>query len=545
MYGELETRTHIQSLHPDPATGYRVFVVRKESGSRATQERYTPADLLAKASDLTGQTDLYMTVNGFSPRSKAENDLVSLRGLYADIDQHGIPAEQRTNPDDLLRDIETFLQVFDLPCPNLAVATGRGLHLVWTFADPPTRPVKGSERAAFEWWNAATEAAKDQQRRLSLALEPFGADLISDLSRMVRVAGTYNSRAAGTETRLLQTLRTEPHAFSDLCTVVSHSAKRCPEKPRSEQDESLDLLPMMTDQQGDAPLPLQEGSPERENERRRNAGLVLDLETVLRMQGGGRLRPDKRNGFLFAWSLCVALSMQTRYRDLHTKHGQKRLQTYVIERAVKWTGYRPWEIRERLWSVFEWSRRGNLHSPKTETLFALLPPALRPSIDLQRSTMRYLIGEEVRQERRKVQRRAQKERARRRENKPTQTDLLLARIERAGAVATLREQGLSLRAIAKSLSVPLRTVQRDIQTLQDARGIDLPPLKTPASDTPPDLLFSGVSLCASQSVLPSFMVGFPMSLTATTVEPSFGTANDQTLSRYKPFTGAPPDAGQE
>jgi hypothetical protein len=144
-------------------------------GGRWREHSVPAADLAYAVRHLAGRDDVYLSQNRFRTRRRTVATLAQLDALFADLDHYRTPFAH-LRPRQLL---DAVLQVLDearVPPPCFAVATGRGLALVWLHAPVP--------RAALPRWRAC-------QRRLCDLLRPYGADpLATDAARVLRLIGT-------------------------------------------------------------------------------------------------------------------------------------------------------------------------------------------------------------------------------------------------------------------------------------------------------------------------------------------------------------------
>lgn len=117
-----------------------------------------------------GQEDTYLTPNEFKGW-RLVRLLSSLRACYVDVDGC-------TDLDAVL----DALQDQRLPCPSVALFSGRGLHLYWLLKPLPAK--------ALPVWQRVQDA-------LIAALAPLGSDpAAKDCTRLLRIAGTKNSKNA-------------------------------------------------------------------------------------------------------------------------------------------------------------------------------------------------------------------------------------------------------------------------------------------------------------------------------------------------------------
>lgn len=119
-----------------------------------------------------GEPDVYITPNEFYHWRRI-NNAAALNALYVDIDAH--------QGQDIVRLVTNALSAIDaakIPEPNCIVYTGRGAHLYWL--------IERTSAQALPRWQAC-------QRRL---VEVCHGDRMSaDATRVLRVVGTINSKA--------------------------------------------------------------------------------------------------------------------------------------------------------------------------------------------------------------------------------------------------------------------------------------------------------------------------------------------------------------
>ncbi len=151
-----------------------------------------------------GADDAYISQNRFyGSRSVAR--LAQLSSLYADVDFYTRPDLAAMHPRGVLEEALAVLERAKIPRPSLAVATGRGLSLVWTHEPVP--------RSALPRWSAC-------QRRIHDALKHLGADpLAKDAARVFRLVGTRNSKT-GIAVEALWVDPAGPWEFGDLADEI-------------------------------------------------------------------------------------------------------------------------------------------------------------------------------------------------------------------------------------------------------------------------------------------------------------------------------------
>lgn len=165
-----------------------VSIGRKNPRTGAVYQRRLPVERgLQYAKRLRGSTDVYISMNRFGAGLGTSN-LISLSSIYADLDyynnSHRARVDPQAHPYGVVELALDKLREEGIPAPTHAIASGRGVQLVWQFH--PVRP-----DALPRWRRAA--------RRVSEVLREFGADAAvgSDPARVLRLPGTTNSANGG------------------------------------------------------------------------------------------------------------------------------------------------------------------------------------------------------------------------------------------------------------------------------------------------------------------------------------------------------------
>lgn len=174
--------------NPEAKTDRRVYVRQGVSPEQRNLEYQDATEYLARQENTFNK---YISVNTFTGWRRLEN-LRNLTAFYIDLDLKEVPGNE---PDadgklgakygaDFMRmrqDALDNLAAHQIPQPNLAVHTGRGVHLYWLF--DRLIPAKAHSR-----WKAAMKQLID-------VLKPNGADpKVCDAPRILRLVGTYNSK---------------------------------------------------------------------------------------------------------------------------------------------------------------------------------------------------------------------------------------------------------------------------------------------------------------------------------------------------------------
>lgn len=155
----------------------QVLSIRRGSDPEDAAEEH--ASIGSYLSSLENQPDKYITANTFFGYRRHET-LKCLTSFYVDLDL----ALAKDYGNDFMRlrqDALDLLSAAQIPAPNLAVHTGRGVHLYWLFSH--TLPA-----VAYPRWKPCVQ-------RLVKILKPVGADSKAvDTARVLRLVGTLNSK---------------------------------------------------------------------------------------------------------------------------------------------------------------------------------------------------------------------------------------------------------------------------------------------------------------------------------------------------------------
>ena len=156
-----------------------ITVARRING-RWQEQRFFAETLPEVVRLCAGQPDCYLTQNRFRGPRRITH-LVALDALWADLDPQHVPELARYRIEWILD--WSFEMLFDaqIPAPNYAVFTGRGLALVWLHEPIP--------RAALPRWRAC-------QKHIYQTLASLGADRVAlDPARVLRIIGSMNPKS--------------------------------------------------------------------------------------------------------------------------------------------------------------------------------------------------------------------------------------------------------------------------------------------------------------------------------------------------------------
>jgi hypothetical protein len=169
-------QAHAQQLHQD---GLGIVVIANKRGGW-TERRYPVERAITQAAREAGRGNVYLSMQRFR-RSRSLAQLLALGSMYVDIDYYTRTQYQGMHAYMVLELVMEHLDGQGIPRPTLAIASGRGLYVVWQHEAIP--------RAALPRWQAA-------QDHLIKTLKEFGADGQSrDAARVLRMVGTRHGSA--------------------------------------------------------------------------------------------------------------------------------------------------------------------------------------------------------------------------------------------------------------------------------------------------------------------------------------------------------------
>lgn len=198
--------THAYRLHRG-GRGFVALCRKPGTDGRAMHQRcYDVGELFDHLPAAGADGEHFISVNSFKRPNRTAANLLGLRACFIDVDCHRLPVWANVSSDDVLSEIIATLSQGSIPHPTMVIASGRGLHLYWTF--PKSLP-----KAAVPRWAAV-------QRHLCDALKVFGADSNAiDVTRVLRLAGTTNTKV-GAVARILHLDLDRDVDLEDLARAV-------------------------------------------------------------------------------------------------------------------------------------------------------------------------------------------------------------------------------------------------------------------------------------------------------------------------------------
>jgi len=268
-----------------------------------------------------GLSDVYISQNRFYGSRKADR-LAELSALFTDLDYYNIPALARMHSLGVLELALENLERARIPRPSLAIATGRGIALVWRH-----EPVPGY---VLPKWNRP-------QKEIYEALEDLGADPAAlDAARVLRLVGTYNSRSGALVETIFEDLDLEyVWPFGDLADEILPLTREELEERRA---QCAAREPRTAPQREDNPS---KGLSSLTLHRDR----LDDLKRLIELRELDRLPAGERD----LWMFCAALSLSHLVEPL-------ALERKVIELGRDYAGWSETETKSRMHTVFSKSR---------------------------------------------------------------------------------------------------------------------------------------------------------------------------------------------
>jgi hypothetical protein len=441
-----------------------VALARKDAKSGAWRETAVPvADLPDVLPAVAGESNVYLSTQRFHGWRRI-TQLASCGALAVDLDYYRRPELRGLDPERVLETAMIALEEARIPAPSLAIASGRGLYLLWFHSPVP--------RAALSRWNAC-------QRVLYEVLKPLGADRAAlDAARVLRLVGTRHA-GTGATVRALQggdpgevwefdVLADEvlPHGRAELHDLRVQRAARAARRP----SKSLWAPP-----QGFTRATLWEAR-------------LTDLQRLRELRWFGDPMPDYRDRWLFiagvamGW-FCEPAVMQ---RELYA----------LAREAGGWT---EGKARSKMQAVFrtvraatrgervEWGSPGVQVDPRYRMKNATILDWLEITPGEERE-MRTIISDDERRRRWR-----ERDEARRREAGavPREEYLGSAAARRERVLKLRQDEGMSLRRIAEITGIALSEVHRFSASFSAQKPTTQNPIDKPCSESLP--LYGGVA----------------------------------------------------
>jgi hypothetical protein len=402
-----------------------------------SQDSYPVEKLYDVLPAYSGLQDIYISQNRFyGPR--AVSRLAELSAMYTDLDYYKIEDLVQMPPQGVLDlALETLLRA-RIPYPSLGVTTGRGIALVWRHEPEP--------RSALPKWNRC-------QSEIYEALKPLGADpLARDAARVLRLAGTYNSKSATLVESIFENRDHDVWDFGDLADEILPLTREHLEERRA---KLAARGPRMAPER-------REATPKGFSLRTLHQTRMEDLRSLMFIRRMDKLPPGQRDAWMFV--AANSLSYLTEPKAFERK---------IIELGRDYAGWSEAETRSRMYTVLS-KRQAAADGETAYWLGQERDPRYRLTnqriIDMLSITpeeerhLKTIISEDTKQERD----RQRKERERRSYGaRPREQYIADARERRQHnrrEARKLRGEGKSLRDIGTALGISHTQVRRLLQS---------------------------------------------------------------------------------
>jgi hypothetical protein len=335
-----------------------------------------------------------------------------------------------------------------IPRPSLAVATGRGLALVWRH-DPVPRP-------ALPRWSLC-------QNHIFKALKGLGADPSArDAARVLRLVGTRNSKAETAVHAVWEDDAEGTWTFDALTNeILPYTREELEELRARRWEESGEKRRAASRGTSKAPRRNQDDVVERRFTWYTLAlGRLGDLQRLLSLRGIDKLPPGQRNDWMFAAGISMAQLVEP-----------QSLERELIQLGKDYAGWSEAETKSSMHSIIrrahdagaggtvEWE--GKQRDPRYLITNQKILEMLRITPD-EEEEMKVLISKETKQRR---DRESKRQKRRAEGVKPRQEYLAKAN-EKRGIAQELHRQGMSIRKISKKLDFSRTKVKRLIEGTQ-------------------------------------------------------------------------------
>ena len=421
---------HAAVLHPFVEGNMGLVTVAHHDGRRWVEQHVPIPELPYAVRFLAGAPASYLSQHRFRGPRRITH-LWQLGALWADLDYHKVSAWQGQDPQYVYDFALDLLADAGIPAPTFAIATGRGLALVWLHHAVP--------RGALPRWNAC-------QNVIFQTLRPLGADPAAiDAARVLRLVGSVNERSGK-----------KVIAISPVGHIWDFDALADEILPLTRN--ALSALRIQRATRG-VLTPHQRANPPRQGLSIASLweGRLTDLQTLLDLRWWGTLPPGQRDTWLFlavtamswlvdpqmlqreAWALAKQVAGWSGREAATRLHAiVKRAHMAAQGQHVEWQGH-PIDPRYRFRNetIIEW-----LHITPEEQRH------LRIVIDRDEKRRRH--RETERQRKRHVG-----------ETRQSRAEYLASAVtnKREEAIK-LKEQGMPTAAIARTLGVSRQRIQQ-------------------------------------------------------------------------------------
>jgi len=386
--------------------------------------------------------DVYISQNRFWG-TRAVSRLAELSALYVDLDYYMHPNLNGMHALGVLELAFAELQHSKIPRPSLAVSTGRGLALIWRHEPVP--------RVVLPKWNLCQEYIFE-------ALKGLGADpTAKDAARVLRLVGSRNSKSGTIVEAIWEEHGEAIWEFGGLADEILPLSRRELEERCANRSENQDKI---------ASKDSRTASKSRDNieERFTAATLALgrlsDLQRLLKLRGYDKLPPGQRDSWMFVVATSLAKLVEPQF-----------LEREILVLGRDYAGWSEVETRSRMQSVISRAHAASVgdkveyNGQQRDPRYRLTNKWIINTLGItpsEEKEMEVLISKDTKRQRD----RERKEKARRARGAKPRDEYEAEAREKRSLALELREQGMSLREIGKTLGVSHTQIKRMISTPQ-------------------------------------------------------------------------------
>ena len=401
--------------------------------SEWNQYSYPVEKLYDVVSAYSGLKDVYISQNRFYGSRRIDR-IAEVSALYADLDYYKRPKLAGMRVEGVLNLALEALIREQIPHPSLAMATGRGLALVWRHEPVPAYVLA-------KWVRC--------QERILQALRDLGADqMAKSAAQVLRLAGTYNSKS-GT---LVESIFEDLHYVWDFGGLTDEILPLTQEQLEECRAQLAARGTRMAPERGEAPpkgfITL----------RTLHQARLEDLHSLMLLRGMDKLPCGQRDAWMFAAAVSLSYLVENQF-----------LEREIIALGRDCAGWSEAETRPRMQAVIsraqsaargdkaEW--QGRQRDPRYQLKNQKIIDMLSITSEEERH-LKTIISEDTKQERA----RQRKERERRSYGAQPREEYIADARERRQhnrrEARKLRGEGKSLREIGRALGISHTQVRR-------------------------------------------------------------------------------------
>jgi hypothetical protein len=273
---------HARYLH---STGNGYVTLAQNPGWQ--QHSYPLEKLYEILPAYSGMDDVYITQNRFYG-SRATSRIAELSALYSDLDYYKVSDFAHMPPEAVFDLALDALLRAKIPFPSLAIATGRGLALVWRHEPMPGHVLP-------KWAHC--------QQYIFEALKELGADpSATDAVRVLRLVGTYNSKSGKMVSTIFENLD-EVWEFGELAEQILPVSQQQFEEHHARRRENGEKL--------FAEAPRRASKGRQDGEKGFNITTLCesrmeDLRRLMEIRGMEKLPPGRRDEWMFVAGVSLS-----------------------------------------------------------------------------------------------------------------------------------------------------------------------------------------------------------------------------------------------